>query len=304
MNLLRNVFLFGAIALVFNCCSESDEVTKPEIPQGQTPIRLSSSVNLLRSGSQNTQIVSGQKVGFFLNETNETDYDNNNVELTADGEGNFTHSTMNYPEEGSTFEFTAYHPYSITSLSDGNIVFSVNTDQSVKADYLNSDLLYSSKTGVEKSMNVVQMPFAHKLSKLTFVIIKGDGADISDLSKIEILDVLSAVSMDITTGDLSNASGMPTTISAYGVEGGEEDVETLSGSAAIIVPQTIESGKKLLRISFDETTYSYATEEAIAFEGGKEYEFQIEISAQRIKVSSSIGEWISGGSISGEGVHE
>ena len=304
MNLLKNVFLFGAIALVFNSCSSNDEVIKPEIPQGQTPIRLSSSVNLLKSNSQNTQIVSGQKVGFFLNIEEEANYEINNVVLTADGEGGFTHNPMYYPETGERFEFSAYHPYIEAGLAGGYINFTIKTDQSAKADYLNSDLIYSSTKNVERTNNTVPLTFIHKLARITFIIKKGDGVDISDLSKIEVLDVLPSVKMNITNGELSNTSGDLSAISAFGVTGGEEGVLSLSGAAAIIVPQTIERSSKLLRITIGETTYVYTTNEDIEFKGGNSYEYQIEISAQSISVTSTINDWGDGGSISGDGVKE
>jgi len=303
MNLLRKVCLFGAIALVFMSCSEKNEVVNPDL-QGKTPIRLSSSVSLLRSGTQNTQLANGQKVGFFLNLTDETDYNINNNELTANGEGNFTHTPMYYPTEGSTFEFSAYHPYTSSGLSDGKIKFTVKENQSVKTDYFNSDLLHATKTDIVRTLNAVPLTFAHKLSKVTFIIKKGEGFDISELSKIEILNVSPSVDMDIITGSLSNVSETKTDITAYGVQSGTEGVLSISGSAAIIVPQTIASGSKLLRISFGEITYSYTTTENIEFENGKSYEFQIEIGAEAINVTSTISEWEDGDSIEGGGIRE
>ena len=305
MNLLRKVCLFGVIALVFMSCSDKNEVINPGLPQGKTPIRLSSSVNLLRSDSQNTQIVSGQKVGFFLNTTGKLVYNINNEALTADGEGGFTHSSMYYPTEGETFEFSAYHPYSETGLSGGFINFSINADQSVKTDYLNSDLIYSNKEDIERTQDAVPLTFVHKLSRVTFVIKKGDGVDIGDLNKIEILNVLPSVKMNIIDGELSNVSGDPATVNAFGVTGSaEEGVLTLSGSAAIIVPQIVDEGSKLLRITIGETIYTYTTVEDIEFEGGNSYEFQIEISSQSVLLSSTISNWGNGGSISGDGVIE
>jgi hypothetical protein len=303
MNLLNKIWLLGAIALVLISCTDND-VINPEIPQGKVPIRLSSSVSLLRSGSQNQQIVSGQELGFHLNITNEAEFNIDNEKLTANGTGGFSHVPMYYPTEGSSFEFTVYHPYTASGNAGGYIDFSIATDQTVKSDYLNSDLLFSKKTGITRTLDAVELSFDHMLSKLSFTIKKGDGADISDLSKIEILDILPSVKMSITDGSLTAASGTKVNVSAYGVTGGAEGVESLTGSAAIIVPQTIESGSKLLYIYIGETKYSYTTTSAIVFEEGMKYDFEIEISATGVTLTSSINNWGDGDSVTGGGVLE
>ena len=303
MKTMKFFLLFGAIALVFISCSGND-ATDPDAPQAKTPIRLSSSVSLLRSGSQNQQIVNGQEVGFFLNETSETVFNINNEKLTADGSGNFAHSQMYYPMEGSSFVFSAYHPYSVTGLVDGYIEFSIASDQSNKPAYLGSDLLYSKKTGVLRTLNAVSLAFDHKLSRITFTIKKSTGVEIDKLSKIELLEISPSVKMDITDGTLSAASGTPITVNAFGVEGGESGVETLDGSAVIIVPQTIPNDSKLLLITIGDVVYSYTTTAEQVFVGGKSYDYQIEISAAEVNVTSSVNNWDTGDVIIGGGVME
>ena len=303
MNVLNKILLLGAIALVLISCTNNDVINQ-EIPQGKVPISLNSSVSLLRSDSQNGQIANGQEVGFYLNITSEATYEIDNNKLTADGSGEFIHNAMYYPTEGSTFEFTAYHPYAESGDAGGFIDFSIEADQSTKPAYLNSDLLFSKKTGISRTQNAVKLDFVHKLTKLTFTIKKGEGVDIDDLNKIEILDLRPSVKLNITDGTLTTASGEAGTISAYGVIGGSNSVETLSGSAAIIIPQTIETNTKLLHIYIGDTKYSYTTTSEIEFEGGKKYDFQIEISASGINVTSTINEWGIGDSITGDGVLE
>ena len=299
---VKNYYLLMTfIALAFTGCSSNDDTSAPDV---QVPIKLNSSVHLLRSSLQNTQIVAGQEVGFYLNITNESDYEIANEKLTADGLGNFAHATMFYPTEGSSFVFSAYQPYSTIGLVDGNVNFSVKVDQSDQSDYLNSDLLYVRKLGVVRTTAAVPLVFDHKLSRMTFKVIKGGGAEISSLSKIEILNVRPSVSMRITDGILSEATGEATTINAFAVTGGALGVESLSGSAAIIIPQVIATGTKLLAITIGEVTYTYTTTEPLSFDGGKSYDFQIKVDMAGITVTSTINDWINGGSIQGEGTIE
>ena len=110
--------------------------------------------------------------------------------------------------------------------------------------------------------------------------------------------------MSIIDGSLTGASGTKVDVSAYGVTGGTEGVESLTGSAAIIVPQTIETGSKLLHIYIGATKYSYTTTSEIEFEGGMKYDFEIEISATGVTLTSSINNWGYGDSVTGGGVLE
>lgn len=302
MNFISKLLISLTLITFLFSCSDSTNDNGDTVSE---QIKIRSSVKLQRSDLQNVQIEEGQIVGFKVIDRSTNNDLYKNVALTADGTGGFDSSTaMYYPTNGSNVNFYAYHPYStaLDATETTLMSFSVQTDQNLQDNYLASDVLYSEKLDVKRTNDVVPLVFLHKMSKLSFTILKGDGVDISGLKKIEILDVLPDVDMELLDGTLSLAKGDPVTITAFNVKGGESTDTTLSGSSAIIAPQTIASKIPLLKISIDNVTFTYSTEKELEFESGKNYQFQITVNMGGIEVESSIVDWDFGGNISGGGV--
>ncbi|MFR9165502.1 MAG: fimbrillin family protein [Dysgonomonas sp.] len=304
MKILSNLLALSMLALVVSGCSKSEDESSNGA-EGLNEIKLSSRVSLLKSSLQNVQIENGQKVGFTVLENVSRDALYENVELTASGTGSFTTLTkMYYPTNGNNVDFYAYHPYNSTQAngSTGKLSFSVKAGQNSQTDYLLSDVLYGEKLNVTRTNNVVPMTFFHKMSKLSFTIVKGDGVDISKLNNIKVLNILPDVEMDLSNGTISEAKGTPITVTAFNVTGAEADAEQVEGASAIVVPQKIAASTGLLSISVDKVTFTYKTENEITFESGKNYNFVITVSMGGIVVESTITDWGDGGSINGGGV--
>ena len=302
MKMMKNVKMYGLgllafAALIVSACESVSEVN----PEGLTPIRLQSSVLQLKSNLQNVQIASGQELGFFVNKDEESAYSIENFQLTADGNGAFTHSPLYYPTGSSSFVFTAYHPRQ-ASVLDGEVEFSVLSAQDIDANYLNSDLLYVKKTDIVRTTSAIALEFKHLLSRMTFTIKKGEDTEIHELSEILVSNVLPNVTLNLLDGSLSEASGTLSSIVANGVTGGESGVESLSSGAAIVVPQVIPTNTALLKITIGELDYIYTLSSALELKGGKSYAFEITVNKVGISVSSSIAEWEDGESVVGDGI--
>ena len=300
--MMKNVKMYGLgllalAALMVSACQDDTSVN----PEGLTPIRLQSSVLQLKSGLQNVQIANGQQLGFFVNKDAESTFSTENFLLTADGDGAFTHSPLYYPIGGSSFIFTAYHPRQ-ASVTDGEVEFSVLSAQDIDANYLNSDLLYVKKADIVRTTSAVALEFKHLLSRLTFTIKKGEDTEIHELSEILVSNVLPNVTLNLLDGSLSEASGTLSSITANGVTGGESGVESLSGGAAIVVPQIIPTNTALLQITVGELSYTYTLSSALELKSGKSYAFEITVNKVGISVSSSIAEWEDGESVVGDGI--
>jgi hypothetical protein len=292
--------LLALAVLAISACSDVNDIKGPS-SEGRTPICLRSSLLMLKSNLQNVQIANGQQLGFFVNDEAESTYSIENFELTADGNGSFTHSPLYYPTAGNSFAFTAYHPHK-ASVSNSTVEHSVLPAQNINANYLNSDLLYVKKTGIARTPMAIPLVFKHKLSRMTFIVKKGEGAEIHELNEIKITNVLPDVSLNLVDGSLSAASGAPISIVANGVAGGESGVESLSGGAAIVAPQTISADTELLQITIGGVSYIYTLPTALELEGGTSYAFEITVNMAGISVSSSITNWEDGESIEGEGI--
>lgn len=288
-------------------CSDSDEHFEPGTNNNE--IRLTSKVSFARS-AYDTQLNSGNKVGFYVTEwlDGATKGDPavknlySNVELTADGKGYFDYGTsMYYPSSGNKVDFYAYHPYQSSAPADVTAIpFSINDDQTKLANYLASDLLWANNDGVNRNNTIVPIEFKHKLSKLEFTIKKGNGTDLQNLNKVEVLQVLPNTTLNLTDGSITEAGGTPVNVNALGIKGTIE--ETLTGGEAIIIPQTIGSDEKLLQVSLGDVSFSFKPGKETKFESGKKYKYIITINMGGIEVSSSIVDWIAEDPTEGNGI--
>lgn len=251
---------------------------------------------------QDVQLVAGRELSLFITETGDLNtalY--NNVKITSDGNGNFTHQAMFYPMSGNNIDFFAVHPYASAASLDNELSVTIASDQASDNNYLQSDLLYASKANVVRSKNSVLLNFAHKLSKLEFTIKKGDEAELTDLSKVSVLGVKPSTSINLTNGALGAATGAATDVVVRGVRGAAAGETELGGMDAIIVPQTIAQGVKLFEIKIGTVNYYYQTTEALSFLEGKKYNLQLTIKQTGIEITSVITDWTDGGTIEGDG---
>lgn len=298
-------FLLIAITtgIIFSSCSKDEELTGTESNE-QTQIRLTSAINQLatRSTAQNTQIESGQEVGLVVANNPFTAVLYDNIKLTADGSGGFTYpSTMYYPSDGAKVDLMAYHPYneSVTGIGSA-YTFGIQADQTLKANYLNSDVLFGSVEHVSRTTSAVPIEFNHLFSKLTFTVKKGNGASLEGLSSIEVLGLSNEALVDFEKRSVV-ADGTATTINVYNVPTGTASDLQLTGAAAIVVPQTVKAGQTLLRVTIGDVVYLYAPTAALELAMGTAYNYTITVNMAGITVTSSIVDWQNGGNIDGEG---
>lgn len=287
-------------------CSKSNEDI--ETWTEQSPIQLQSTVSETRSRIQNEQIEAGENLGFFVTKTSDAGMVYDNVKITANGSGGFSYSeTMYYPVDNSMVNFYAIHPYnstaSVTSNS-GIVDFSVIADQKSADNYLLSDLLHASKDGVSRTKDKVELKFSHKLSKFTFTIKAGNGMELSDLNAVSIVGVKPSTTIDIISGDIGAASGDDTEIMTYNVRGTSEGESQVDGIQAIIVPQSINAGSKLFKITIGTTNYYYTPTENITFIEGYNYNYELTINQTGINVTSTISPWVNSETIKGDGEAE
>lgn len=285
---------------VISCSSHDDNEGNDNAP---VAIALSSKVDVItRSSLQNTQIANGQKVGFFVTKTSlPTDVRYTNVELTADGSGNFSSSPMYYPISTENVDFYAYHPYQASVSLAAPVTFSVQANQSTDASYLNSDLLYTTKTNVAKSTSAVPLTFKHKLTQLNFTIKQGIGMDLSSMTSVEVLGLLPTTKLNLADGSITAAEGVATDIKVHGVRGTTTGEDQVSGMSAIVVPQTAALNVRLFKVTVNGVSYYYKPSVDITYEAGKKYNYILTIDHAGITVTSDIEDWGDGGSINGTG---
>lgn len=302
---MKKLFLILALGGLFLSCSDDDD----DNVNALVPINLTSRVTIQgRDVGQNVQIAANQQVSFFVTETESlTNIYYNNALLTADGNGNFSYSSggqnvLYYPVDPVNVDFYAVHPYYTTTTLSSIMSFSVNLNQTILANYYNSDLLYSQVRNVARTRNTVPMVFNHKLSKLNFVIRQGAGLNLSNLNSVNIMNVLTQINMNVTDGNLVPITGTTNEVSAYGVRGTTGNETELRGITAIIVPQSFvtDGTKQLFRLDINGVNFYYVPAVGIIFEEGKQYNFTLTVNNTGITVTSSIVDWLPGDDIVGD----
>jgi len=299
---IKNLFILsiGVAATLLTACSKDNLELGVE---SAAKISLNSGIDLQTRAIQETQIEAGRNLSLFVTKpAEEALY--NNVKLTANGSGSFSHGDMYYPMDGSPVNFYAVHPYTADQNSLGVMTFSVQADQSSDKGYLDSDLLYALKENIGRTTSAIRLEFRHKLSKLEFTIKQEDGSDnLTGLSSLTILGMKPTTTIDLTSGVLGSASGTATDILTNGVKGVEASEAT--GISAVVVPQTISSGTRLLQITIGDVDYYYTTTSALTFDESKKYTLELTIKQGGIVLNSIIEGWEDNGdTITGEGQAE
>lgn len=266
-------------ALLFTACSNDNE---EPVDNWKGEIRLTTaSVDLRQTkAAPDDQIASGQQIGLFINENaaSATISYTQNLAYTANGTGGLTASTLYYPETGNGVKISGYHPHNSGSVDVYD--FSVASNQSSNVDYYNSDLLYSAEAGYTRQKTAHMLTFDHLLSKITYTLVAGSGAPDLSGATVKIINTLPTVEFDRTTGTISAPKGTATTI-------------TPNASGAIVVPQTIVAGTKLIEVALASggTLYHIVPPGNVSFAPGQVYNYTITVNLTGISLATTVTPW-------------
>lgn len=295
----RNLMMLAlAATTLMTACSKDEN----EIDNWNGEIRLSSGVTVqqTRAGSvPDTQIASGQQVGVFINDAVAKTVVSANLKYDTDGSGGLTlnanpaQETPYYPATGNAVNIIAYHPYNATAVITGGntFEFTVEDNQSSDPNYCKSDLLYSKKAdSYGRQSTAHSLTFVHKLSKLTYELVSGDGKPDVSGATVQWLNVKKTASFKAEDGTVGAASGNTATITPHATYGG-----------AIIVPQTVNSGTQLLKVTLkDGGTLYYTPTSNQAFVSGSVYKYVITVNLTGLSVESIVTPWTTVGNRTGD----
>lgn len=157
-----------------------------EVPTGtdiavdiQSPIRIGET----RSGSGN--FATSDEIWVWVGKGGIDDFAKAWHLTTTDG-SNFSGTTRYWPEDGSKLSFKAVHgnftpspTENTTQWSTLTLTHTVKDNQTDDAARAKSDLLYAEALNVTSGTNV-NLHFSHLLAKITFVMVMGEGLDITE----------------------------------------------------------------------------------------------------------------------------
>lgn len=288
-----NKLMLGIAALtgtmMMTSCS-SDETSDNGNAQKDGSIYLTSRVAQTRSLAelQTNALNTATKVGAFgiSGTAAVTNGTNNQYSVTSTGELEAVVNDMKWPGGDAKVDIYAYAPYQSSWAVNSANSFSVSTDQSSNAGYLDSDLLHASIANVSQTSSAVVLNFSHKLARINVTLTKGESCTF-DLSKstVSIGGTKTGTTLNPTTGALGAASG-----DAKDIKIANEVDITTSGvtTYGVVVPQEMAVGTQFVKIVADGKLLSANLSSAVTLEAGKAYNFNAEISSST-EVSLTLG---------------
>ncbi|WP_288153540.1 fimbrillin family protein [Phocaeicola sartorii] len=267
----------AATMILAGCSNDENEITD----NWNGEIRLSSGVTVQQTRANNagvpdTQIAADEFVKVVVTQQSgdSHNYAGYTLDFKADGNGGLSSATpMYYPTSGMGVNIYAYHP------ADAATSFSVQENQSVDKDYYKSDLLYSKAKDYARQKAAHSLTFDHKLCKVTYTLKSGTGSPDLTGATVKWLNVAKTIGFDAATGEVTTPTDT-VTITPHATHG------------AIIVPQTVSSGTKLLQVTLANGGVLYYTPSTDqVFEGGKKYNYDITVNLSGLTVESTITDW-------------
>lgn len=277
-------------------------------------LRLTSNLDVQPRATHNldTQLKYGEQVHVWVDDsiTDGSLYANNT--LTADDNGALTGGDLMYfPETGNGVDIYAIHgnfaqDADFTNFWGTEQTHSVEQDQRTGQDtdgYAQSDLVYAKSADVSRSGNptTVNLTFAHLLSKVEVVLVRGAGYP--NISKVEILNTKldAKFTPNKESGITATADGTidGTTLNAIEIDkdltsksnatGTDESKKNLN--EAVIVPQTLAQGTAFIRITVGDGELIYRLKEETTFAPATKYRYTITANLTALEVTATITPW-------------
>ena len=294
MSDMKHTLILAATAFLFSACTQ-DELSSPTGGVEGAVLTFTASIEgggLTRATVDNTW--SGDEtVALQINAGGWLNY-------TADASGNLT---------GNDYYWQNTDPVTVQGIcpatAAGSTTWSVESDQSSYRNYQSGDLLATGMTTVTYG-SAANLTFRHQTAKLVVNIV--DGPIVPDDPEVTVGDNNLALTGTFTkpssgssfgtwTPGAQNGSVTPYRLTTPNTVAGK----TIKMShAALVIPQSLKAGTKLISILIDGQSYSYSLPHDITWKPGCVYTYTITVRAEGLEVSvDTIQDWTDGGGESG-----
>ena len=301
-----------ACIMVFLCllfaCQKDDGVMGGE--DTRLPIDLSGEIDQVMLSRVNDGGFCDQDViGVYI-----VDYEGGNPgELALEGNRasnvQFTYNEANNKWSGAydiywkdtktPIDVYGYYPWSsLESISE--YAFEVQKDQAKTGangnlgGYEASDFLWGKAEKVEPSTKVIRLAFRHKMSTARVTLMEGDGFAEGEWTGLEkqvlVTNTKRKALIDLNTGDVTATGAVATT--------GTIPYQKDGVFRAIVVPQEVNAGTELFKITVDGVVYTFKKNEAFTYVPSKMHNFTIRVDKKEntgayefVLVSESITAW-------------
>ena len=297
------------VGACFLCACHDEEFVGPDAGLGKV---------IALSGEINQEMVSRVDDGGFCDQdvmgVYIVDYDGTNPGELLDAGNRATNVRFTFDEaayrwngaydiywkdDKTPIDVYGYYPYG-TPDNVRDYTFTVQKDQSkvsengVMGGYEASDFLWGKAENVAPTTETIRLAFRHRMANIRVVLEEGDGFDTGAWAGLKkqvlVTNTRREASIDLSTGTVTAAGDVATT-GIIPFEGSED-------FRAIVVPQDVQSGTVLFKITVDGAVYSFKKDEAFTYYPGKMHNFTIRVDKKAAQgqynftvISESVTAW-------------
>ena len=324
----HQLITWTAATLCLTACTNEDSISHDFL--ADTPIKLNVSVDepTTRAGYSNTDKPTGFVLGVIHDNRNPTDKYNYTVWAEGGDKNWKTYDLTPYMNNGTKEDVTMLwanmnDEVTVLALSDlenlGNAITKHPTDQTTPDALKKADFLVMPQTQVAPAKDGITVAFMHTMSKINLTIELGDEYEftadvdqkITDV-KIDGSQVKAEYSITSSTPNpqisFKNYSGDPTPISPYFIgttpyskDGNGKITKASATYEAILIPQTIASGKFTVSFRVDGKLYEWTYNNELTLAPTTAYTLKLIAGDDKVQpVSFSASPWGEGNGTDGE----
>lgn len=198
-----------------------------------------------------------------------------NVRFDFDGTTWTANYQLYWANKSTPADFFGYYPFNDNLQNPTAYDFSVSDNQdettSDKSNYEQSDLLWAKAEKVQPTADAIPLSYRHLMAGITIQLQPGTGFEATEwteLEKIVLVDnVVSSSTVNLQTGEVMVKDGAATGVVV--------PLKYNDAWRAVVVPQTVSAGKRILNITVDGQNYSLVKGSDVQLIGGKMHNFTV-----------------------------
>lgn len=280
------IIILSALSMMYSC---SDDFVQTVTETGSLPISIDAEYPVKGVGTRATDngFVVDDAVGVFVVDYNKDGTPGellmkgnraDNVKFTFSGGSWKANYQLYWGSKNTPADFYGYYPFNENMQSVTEYAFSVYKNQdgttADKSNYEQSDLLWAKAEKVEPTTDAVQLQYRHLMAGITIQLQMGTGFDASEWAQLDKTVLIE----NVQTGATVNLQTGSTTLSPLGEsEGAITPLIYNNLWRAVVVPQTVAAGKRVISVTVDGRNYELKKPEAVQYVSGKMHNFTITV---------------------------
>lgn len=278
----HRLFIPAATALLFAlaACTQDELADGSRLSKEEYPIVIHATGLSVEAAPSTRASVDGDWVGVNSVALKIGDAVKEYIVTTSDADGyksaTLTSNDPYYWISRNPITVSAWWPMDNTDITQMPVV-KVAEDQSILADFQNSDFISAENRTVE--FNNPTLEFTHRTARVAIELKPGTG-------------FTSVAGATVSLVSLSADNGNPTAIKTYNASGNTYE--------ALTAPQTVAAGKPFVKVELGGGTFYFRPQNNVVLEAGSRYKYTVKVNTTGLTLEGcTIGSWADGGGESG-----